>query len=274
MKLDVTAVTYSVHARWGARAETSEEIAARFGRYLDTLAAIDPMFALWRVGLKKGRLYEKVRDDLVALVQADISRDDSGESCWIEGYDLIASAREKRPGRHFGMNGKAGSAIRAPDANDIWMKTSWGEWPDPAVIDYALFKAILLTTVDCWQPTVCDAHPFNLVQHYEQVGLFHDSWILYVPPDLAGTVQPPDVPVVEPAPDGGLILAATTEPFTVDNPVHLEAARKIGQATAHLNVALGLGGKPPRQLSEEESLPPDVLARIQKVRAEHAARKA
>ena len=273
MKPDVTAVAYGVYANWGSRPQTPEDIAERFGRYLDTLAAIDPIFALWRVGLKKGRLYEKVRDNLVALVRDDISRDDEGEPCLIEGYGLVASAREKRPGRNFGMSGKVGSALDWPCGNRIWMDTFWGHWPDPAVIDYALFKAILLATVACWQPTVCAAYPNDLIPHHEQIGLFHESWILYVAPDLAGTVRPLDVPVVEAAPDGGLILAATTEPFKVDNPVHLEAARQIGRATAHLNVALGMGGRPPRELSEEESLPPDVLARVREVRAAYFAAK-
>ncbi len=59
--------------------------------------------------------------------------------------------------------------------------------------------------------------------------------LVYVHPSLVHRVAPPDIPVVEPTPDGGLLLAATTDTFSADNPAHLEAARRIAAATAHLD---------------------------------------
>lgn len=72
--------------------------------------------------------------------------------------------------------------------------------------------------------------------------------MLYVPPHLAKTVQPSDIPVVEAMPNGGLFLAATTETFKADNPVHLEGARRIGRATRHLNVGKGAEKPLPKQV--------------------------
>lgn len=114
-----------------------------------------------------------------------------------------------------------------------------GYWPDLSIIDYPTFKSMLLATVDCWEPLVCGARSSDLIPHYAERGPFNEAWILYVPPHLAKTVRPPEVSVVEPAPDGGLILAATTDRFAVDNPAHLEAAKRIGRATAHLNIGRG-----------------------------------
>ena len=41
--------------------------------------------------------------------------------------------------------------------------------------------------------------------------------------------------MVETAPDGGLILAATQRPFNAEDADHLQAAQRIAAAVAHLN---------------------------------------
>ena len=264
MNPDFTSTTYAIYASWGPRPETAERLAARLRAYIDSMIELGPLFAKWRVGLKRGRLYEKVRDDLVKLFQDNIRVDDDGCVSPMEGYGMIGMAREQRDDRTFSFNATLGSVFD----NSVELHTSYGYPADPAIIDYDLFKSLLLLTIDTWQPDLCRARPSDLYHHFHG-SPFHEEWILYVRPDLAGTVQPIGIPVVETTPDGGLLLAATTEPFSTDNPVHLEAAHRIAAVTSHLNIGRGFQGpwpkrpdRPPPQKAPLSQSPPEVVEKI------------
>jgi hypothetical protein len=235
-----------VYSSWGQRRETPEEIAARLRRFVDSLMEISPLFAKWRVGVEMPRFYESVRDNLVPVIQQDSSADEDRD-CSVEGYWVSGHTREQPKNRRIHFYGNVGASIYVADHNGIRTKTPFDTVPDPTIIEYPVFKAILMATVDCWDPFTCGARSSDLSDYYEQMGPFHEAWMLYVPPHLAKTVQPPDIPVVESMSNGGLFLAAMTETFKTDNPVHLEAARRIGRATRHLNVGEGAKKWPPRQ---------------------------
>ena len=100
---------------------------------------------------------------------------------------------------------------------------------------YPLFRATTLATVACWEPLLCIMQPTSLHPFITIGNWYHESWMTYVHPSLVHRVSPPDIPIVEATPDGGLLIAATTETFSVDNPDHLEAARLICRATRHLD---------------------------------------
>ncbi|MGD0635643.1 MAG: Imm52 family immunity protein [Beijerinckiaceae bacterium] len=248
MKHDRLAISYHVYSEWGPRLETPEEIAVRLRLFVDRLVETSPCFAKWRIATKRrARFYEAIRDDLAPVIRGLINVDDEGP-CAIEGYSLGGYVREQPSDKTIHFGGNAGAVAAYDHWNGIDVETSWGQWPDPAIIEYPVFKAILTATVDSWDPFTCGARTSDLIDHYEQRGPFHEAWMLYVPPHLAKTVQPPDIPVVESMPNGGLFLAATTETFKTDNPVHLEAARRIGRATRHLNVGKGAEKSLPKQV--------------------------
>jgi Immunity protein 52 len=61
-----------------------------------------------------------------------------------------------------------------------------------------------------------------------------------VPRDYRGgypapLITPPAAAIVERQPDGGLLMAATDEPFDTSNPAHLAVANDILAAVAPLN---------------------------------------
>jgi len=246
MKIDPSPITYDVYSIWGQRRETAEELAVRLGRFVDSLIKISPLFAKWYVGTESPQFYEKVRDDLAPVISKDSSADEERD-CSVEGYWIAGRVRGQPSNRRISFRGNAGAPIYIAEHNGINTGTPYGISPDPAIIEYLVFKAILMATVDCWDPFTCGARSSDLIDHYEQRGPFHEAWMLYVPPHLAKTVQPPNIPVVEATPNGGLFLAATTETFKTYNPVHLEAARHIGHATRHLNVGKGAEKRPQKQ---------------------------
>jgi hypothetical protein len=52
----------------------------------------------------------------------------------------------------------------------------------------------------------------------------------YLAPQYASRITPPPTAIVEPFPGGGLLLLATEERFSMDNPAHLAVADAIQAA--------------------------------------------
>lgn len=52
----------------------------------------------------------------------------------------------------------------------------------------------------------------------------------YLAPQNASRITPPPTAIVEPVPGGGLLLPATEERFSMDNPTHLAVADAIQDA--------------------------------------------
>jgi hypothetical protein len=58
------------------------------------------------------------------------------------------------------------------------------------------------------------------------------EWVTYLAPRFAPLVTPPASAIVEYLPDGGLLMIATEERFSIDNPAHIAVARDIEAALA------------------------------------------
>lgn len=142
----------------------------------------------------------------------------------------------------YGKRVRAIGMTRQNDrSNNLFMRTTSRYRPGPAAGEFTLLKHAMAVLITCWEPYVCGVRTKALDALIPDPGPFRAAWMLYVHPSVAGTVAAPDVPVVETAPDGGLFLAATRKPFKVEEPSHLEAARRIAAAVAHLNVERSQG---------------------------------
>ncbi|MGH6812097.1 MAG: Imm52 family immunity protein [Methylocella sp.] len=233
----VTSTQYGVKAYWERRAETPDALAARFVRTIDSLQAIDPVFALWTCGSKRPKKFEAMRDRYAEEVAAGLTKDDWGEPLPIYGYWFGALTRGQARDRSFFLSVHAGSTYPHPFANDITFLSHHNSIPDPAVIAYEIFKPVLLAIVEAWDPVCCTSYPLAILNLVEKSIYFHQTWIQYLCPWLASlVVTPPPAPmIVEHLPDGGLLMSATTETFDVENPAHMAAARDIAAAIAPLN---------------------------------------
>ena len=63
---------YYIRAGWEARAETPDELAARFLRMIDALKKIDPVFSLWTCGGMRSLDFEKIRDRYAEEIAAGL----------------------------------------------------------------------------------------------------------------------------------------------------------------------------------------------------------
>ena len=100
-----------ITANWEARAETPDEIAARFLRVIHSLKEIDPVFSLWTCGRKRPEKLEDVRDRFAEEIAAGVTRDDWKEPIPQDGYWFGAFTRNVPKSRSFTLSCHAGSIL-------------------------------------------------------------------------------------------------------------------------------------------------------------------
>jgi hypothetical protein len=227
---------YYIRASWEARAETPDELAARFLRMIDALKEIDPTFNLWTCGKKRSVEFEEIRDRYAEEIAAGLSRSDWGEPTPVYGYWFAAVTRDVPRERFFAVRCNAGQTVPESFPNAVTLTTSSSKLgPDPNVVSYRVFRPALLAIVDAWDPVHTGAYSQQLIERCGGDSYFSAAWIQYLNPWLAQKIAPPSTVLAEHLPNGGMLMSATTETFDVDNPKHLSAAQDMAAAMAPLN---------------------------------------
>jgi hypothetical protein len=228
---------YFITANWEARAETPDEIAARFLRLIDSLKEIDPVFSLWTCGRKRPEKLEEVRDRYAVEIAAAVVRDDWKKPLPQLGYSFGVLTRDTPKDRSFYLRCKAGSFVKDVFGNRVTLSTNAviGSRPAPDIVSYRVFRPALLAIVDAWDPVIAGAKSHPLVRSDESRSYFSLAWIKYLCPWLAQKITPPSTVLAEHLPNGGLLMTATTETFDVDNSAHVAAARDMAAAMAPLD---------------------------------------
>jgi hypothetical protein len=239
MKLDFKAKSVYTNAYWPTRLESADSVADRYIRFADTLAPLHPCLGdLITLGNRRAIPFATARRDLTKIVKQKVIRDDDGNIEPLGGF-MFTAYTSREPGYEF--SGVAGSAYQRLDSNRLQFSTTSGYLPEPSMMAFDVFHAATLATIACWQPLFCLTQPSTLRPH-QLPGLWFDAaWFTYIHPSLLPHLRPPDVPVIEPTPDGGLLLGAATETLDPDNPAHLAAALRIGDATRHLSKIISGG---------------------------------
>jgi hypothetical protein len=237
---------YYIRASWEARAETPDELAARFLRMIDALKQIDPVFSRWSCGRTRHLVeFENVRDRYAEEIAAGLARSDWGEPTPVYGYSFGAVTRDTPRDRFFAATCNAGGTARSPFSNAVTFTTSSNKaMLDPNVVGYRVFRPALLAIVDAWEPAHAAAYSQQLIQRYGGDSYFSPAWIQYLCPWLAEKITPPSTVLSEYLPGGGLLMTATTETFDVDNPAHLKAAQDMAAAMAPLDALPWPSGRP------------------------------
>lgn len=222
-----------LNACWSARPESPEEIADRYIRFADALTPLHPYLGDWITrGKRRPIPFATARRDLPKIVKEQIDRDDDRRPDPRGGYHFGAYTSAKHG---FSFSGVAGTHYKSLDNNYLHFGTMLGVLPEPSMVTFDIFHAATLAAIACWQPLYCLTQPSTLRPHQSRGLLFDAAWFTYIHPRLLPHMSPPDVPLVEPTQDGGLLLAAATETLDPDNPEHLTAALRIGCATHHLS---------------------------------------
>ena len=193
-------------------------------------------------------------DELTAAFEGGRQYRDVPREPWPEmGYSVAAwngldppygASLSVRPGRY--------SDNRALP-NSVGMEFDQATPGNADLLRAAVLKPALLSVVAAWGPdrgnVVCWDYWQRLFgdRHYPP---FRSGWMTYLAPQYASRITPPPAAIVESVPGGGLLLLATEERFSMDNPTHLAGADAIQaaldplQATFPLNRDLPLPPKP------------------------------
>jgi hypothetical protein len=220
---------YCIHASWGPRAETPEAIAARFLACLDRLKPVHPAYDNWIFDLnRRPKKFDALRKDLPAAIATSVARDDDGEPSPIYGYWPGVINSMKDGPRSLSLWVRAGSALN----NYAEIETCYRVLPDPGIIAYPAFKAALLALAESFDVTYCSAYPMQIMDVWDTTRNLCLAWMSYVAPRFAPLITPPPSAIVERTARGALLMAATGDTFSTDNPAHLAAAADILAALA------------------------------------------
>ena len=234
----MTLSQYISNSFWGPRQETPDALAIRFDKLIDRLTDLNPAFSnwIWHGDNKSPILFSTIRSRLKEKIAAAISRSDYGEAEPVYGYRFSTLNSLTTTPRSLSLRVRAGSwATSSGYSNTVTIQTAWRIEPDPAIVTYPIFRAVLLASAECFDVTFGSAYPSDMGALWPKTLKFHFGWINYVSPRFAPRVTPPKSAIVEYRPNGGLLMAATDETFITSNPQHLAAARDIQAALAPLN---------------------------------------
>lgn len=228
---------YSATASWGERAEA---LAARWLALIARLQTIDLAFTGWMH--RDERLarvpFDPRLDAQVARVLAGTDRHVTGRLAPEAGSRLGNLTDPDQPSRYLDVDMCAG-AYGPYSNNYVGAGTNSYAVPEPRLVTYRVFRGVLLALAETFEVTQAYAWSSDLAKLWRRdEGDFRAvslAWIVYIAPRFAHLVTPPPAAVVERRPDGGLLMAATNEVFTITNPAHLQAARAMEAALEPFN---------------------------------------
>jgi hypothetical protein len=239
-------MTYSVLAYWGPRRETPEACAPRLLQTFDALAKIHPMLSRWFCAdpeSGKPRLVSSLDlQDAVRLVERGKNLSEIGRKPMLEfGYHVVAMTELSWGPRRLVINGKLGGYVTGPIlANNLILSTPKLDLENEAIVNFRVFRAVVIELASIWNATSCHATSSDLLQRIPGVDWkqhrprFNGGWITYLAAPFAAKIAPPRSAMCEQV-DGGLLMSATQETFRLDNPVHVAVARDIDAALAPIN---------------------------------------
>jgi len=236
---------YSITAYWGPRREDPQALTTRLLATLKALEKVDPAFGNWYfLGLEKGTFMAPLsRDEIVALVAAGVDTADDGEPTPQSGYWFGALTNLMRVPRSVDVSVRAGNTDKNGDyfINTASITTEPLDEENATFITADVMKGALLALVSAWDVTWCGAKPWNIfdLDPPPRPGAprehFYLAWMTYLSPRFAPLVTPPRSALVERTDNGGLLMMATEERFTIANPRHVAVAREIATAIAPVN---------------------------------------
>jgi hypothetical protein len=228
------AESYGLDAHWGPRRETAAACAVRLARMLEGLASIDPIYARWyRPAMTRAEATEPfcsmppVVEELRKVFEAE---EDSSIAAW-NGID------EPRGLKFMCRAGSDAGFPVFPNWIEIPARRRQPENAD--LLTVAVLKPMLLSLVAAWDPDWASVYSRSYTRRlFDPTGRhlppFRSGWMTYLPLRLALRVSPPPSAIVERTPGGGLLMLATEEPFTVENPDHVAVADAIQACLAPL----------------------------------------
>jgi Immunity protein 52 len=219
------------------RRETPAVIGAKLLETLDALSGIDPLFANWKVPDNPTMTYFPLavaRPRIAAIVERNVARNKRKEPQPESGYGFITVTENAIPSRIVSLLVYGGS----PDRDELMLRVGDPLYPtDPATVKYGLFREALLATSTIWRPAwavvaakwLRSKAPISPGEPLFPRSTFRIPWMAYLSPARSLRFALPADIRTERAPDGGLLMTTTEEPFDPTNPEHLRGARILAE---------------------------------------------
>jgi immunity protein 52 of polymorphic toxin system len=238
---------YHIDAFWTARHETERSCGTRLKRMLEQLGAIHPDLTHWFAGTEKRGAGSVPTDRMSPVVESlgrrlseGIVRRDSDDAPIPElGYRVHAWNGIDSDRRSL-LEVTAGAlASGGPFANNVVLKLRKATATNADLITPDVLRSCLLCTVDAWEPdwaVLGDWDYWKQIQNPNtgQLPKVRSGWMTYLSASYARRITPPREVRSEAVKGGGLLLSATEELFSVDDPAHVTAADTIQAALAPL----------------------------------------
>ena len=234
-----------VEAYWPARSESTHDCAVRLARMLEGLIKAHPAFSHWNKKANSRAAANKPAwtmppdvEELTKVFEKGRQYKDVPRTPWPEiGYRVAAwNGRDPPYGASLSVwPGSYGPFRSLPNRVDLRLNRVG---PDNAnLINTAVLKPALLSVATAWEPDYAVVVPWTYWPQVFGDGGYpqlRSGWMTYLAPKYARQIMPPRVAIVEAAPNGGMLLLATEEPFDMDNAAHLAAADAVQKALAPL----------------------------------------
>jgi hypothetical protein len=155
---------------------------------------------------------------------------------WPErGYSLGAwNGRDDANGVSLDVH--AGSYGGPVEPNSIFLQLPDVQSGNEDFINAAVLTRVLIAIAEAWEAN------WGVIESWDYKGRRRDAdgqllrpwggWITYLAPHYISRISPPPAMRIEPTVGGGLVIVATEEPFTAENPAHIAALDALQEALA------------------------------------------
>lgn len=241
---------FNIYGGWGMREDTSEMLGQRMLRSLDALSGLNPLFEHWWMvnhsltlddfeNLEPGQggfPLEDVRSRMAEIVELGVKKADDGDPTPLLGYGMSALNSPISSSKSVCLMVSGGDSVNEWGSRWATFSTEYGEFPDPSIVAYPVFKGALLTIVSCWNPDYVQAYSSDIMKLWSKPRAYLElSWMTYLSePQSRRIVLPSDL-LIERTGDGGVLMIAAEETFDVSNPKHVAAAKSMRDAFSPLN---------------------------------------
>lgn len=222
--------SYNIRISWQPRSEPLIEEAARYLRMIEGFGGCKPAFDRWFESCWSRREQSIPLTTMPPQVGPLIRRLE------IEQRDMHdpdrSNGRRQISAYNFALGSRIylfvetqnpfGSSLKLPESAEVKLP-SQTEF-ERKLVTTNFVKAILLALKEAWQPVIGRVDAPGLFNHWRQIAgkvdlpALRAGWMTYLAAPLANLIDPPSSAIVEPMPEGGMLISATTERFDVESP--------------------------------------------------------
>ncbi len=214
---------FVIYCNWDPEADSAAVHAERVRESLTEIGLICPALRSWKILDLAGGTpvpLEKAQEQLDQIVA--------------RGVAAVHELESPESHANFSVIGAGRRSFRGVCAASLTLE--FNDRPDPAIVAYPVFKAIMVALAPIWNVTYIQAYTDAIRQYWDSPRrVLELSWMTYLSEFFAQMITVPNDVSTEQVPGGGVLLSASAEDFDVANPEHMAAARSLRDALNPLN---------------------------------------